>query len=408
MPRRKKKIFNRLPNGVGGIKKLSGNRRNNYAVYEPDLHVNGADVKGGPIAYVDSWEAGFETLVVWHAMRQIDTGTSILPEIENQIRNMFRQMVYENPQGYGLDPRTYSMLIETALRNGVERKEYIVPSEFSWVKKEVKLPTFADIYESYYKEKYELSGKNYSDASKKSTSAAFKNCSVLHNKEFAKITYDDLQNNIDSHIGKLKHSSLELILSLYHGMYKYALKRDMVDKDYSSFVEIRIPDDDENGVPFTEDELRILWGSDLEAAKIAIVLCYSGWRISEFASVKIDWENNLFIGGMKTESGKNRIVPIHSSVLPILQSLPARPIKRAGAYRQSLYKALNALGIEKHTPHDCRHTFSWLCDEADVDKLSKQILMGHKPDDMVTDKVYGHRDANRLKVEIEKLPVFAS
>ena len=42
-------------------------------------------------------------------------------------------------------------------------------------------------------------------------------------------------------------------------MYAYAVQNDIVEKDYSQFVRINIPDDDENGVPFSSDALEILW-----------------------------------------------------------------------------------------------------------------------------------------------------
>lgn len=406
MPRKKKKAFKRLPNGVGSIKKLSGNRRNCFGVYAPHATLNSVEIKGEPIGYVDTWENGFELLVVWHTMKKIGNRPVNIPDLENQVHTIFRQMVTENPHGYGLDPRTYSGLIETSLRNALPEKEIVIPAEFSWTRPIVKLPTFADIYEKYYEEKYELSGKKYSDSSKNSTRAAFKNCSALHDKVFKEITYDDLQDNLDSYLDKLKYSSLELIVSLYHGMYKFALKRDLVEKNYSSFVEIRKPDDDENGVPFTADDLKKLWHCDSPIAKITIMLCYSGWRITEFKTMDIDRENNLFVGGMKTESGRERIVPIHPSIRPLLDEFEGNPIKNIAKFREDLYALLDELGIEKHTPHDCRHTFSWLCDEARIDKLSKQLMMGHKPDDGVTDRVYGHRDIARLRKEIEQLQTF--
>ena len=56
--------FGRLPNGFGSIKKLSGKRRNPYAVYEP---VQGYDLDGKPIkreclGYFPSYRAAYEYL----------------------------------------------------------------------------------------------------------------------------------------------------------------------------------------------------------------------------------------------------------------------------------------------------------------------------------------------------------
>lgn len=344
MPRKKKKPFNRLPNGFGSIRKLSGNRRKPYAVYAPSRTLNGVSVPGELIECVESWEAGYERLVLYKANK-----------------------------------------------------------EWELKKKKEKLYTFSEVYEMYYKEKYELSARKYSKQSQDSTKAGFKNCSILHDRIFSDIEYDDLQKNIDSYIGKLKHSSLELIKNLYNGMYKYAVKTGICEKDFSRYVEIRIEDDDENGVPFTEEELKKIVHSDLPECRIATILCFSGWRISEFVNIKVDMENHLFIGGLKTEAGKGRVVPMHPCIIPIVENMPYPFVKSAHTYRDKLYKALEEIGIEKHTPHDCRHTFSWLCDKYQVDRLSKKKMLGHVIGNDVTDAVYGHRTIEQLREEINKI-----
>ena len=58
-----------------------------------------------------------------------------------------------------------------------------------------------------------------------------------------------------------------------------------------------------------------------------------------------------------------------------------------------MYQVLAQLGIEKHTPHDCRHTFSKLCEDSHVHSFSTDV----------TNRVYGHRDLKDLKIEIEKI-----
>jgi integrase len=189
-------------------------------------------------------------------------------------------------------------------------------------------------------------------------------------------------------------------------MYKCAIKKGICEKDIAKFVEIRIEDDDENGVPFTEDELRIIVHSDLFACKIATILCYSGWRITELLNVEIDRKNNLFFSGLKTAAGKDRIVPIHPFIIPLVEKMPDKMITSVNSYRRELYKALEKLGIEKHTPHDCRHTFSWLCDKYKVDKLSKKKMMGHAIGNDVTDAVYGHRTIEQLRDEINKISCY--
>lgn len=43
-------------------------------------------------------------------------------------------------------------------------------------------------------------------------------------------------------------------------------------------------------------------------------------------------------------------------------------------FRTKFNDALSSIGITGHTPHDCRHTFSWLCDKYHVDSLAKKCF----------------------------------
>ena len=355
MPRKKKKPFNRLPNGFGSIKKLSGNRRNPYYVCGPERRVHGVKIPGEKIGSAQSWEEAYQMLALWWAGKEKKT----LPD----------------------------------------KQEGSVPPEHAY--------TFAQVYEMYYKEKYELSLRKYSKSSRESTRAAYKNCTVLHNIPFYKLGYKELQDNMDSLTQRdkpLKHASLELVKNLYRDMYKYAMKFNMAEKDYSQFVEIRIPDDDEKGEPLTPEELEAFWShKDIPEIRAALILCYSGWRIKEFENIKIDLDSQTFFGGLKTAAGKGRTVPIHPRILPLVQEYVENPISTAGTFRQNLYQAQDSLHWGKHTPHDFRHTFSWLCDTYNVDSLSKKIMLGHSLGKDVTDKVYGHRTLEQLRAEIEKI-----
>jgi len=67
-----------------------------------------------------------------------------------------------------------------------------------------------------------------------------------------------------------------------------------------------------------------------------------------------------------------------------------------------MYDVLESLGIEKHTPHDCRHTFNSLCDRFSVVERDKKLMLGHAFSD-VTNKVYLHRTLEDLRGEIEKI-----
>jgi integrase len=77
-------------------------------------------------------------------------------------------------------------------------------------------------------------------------------------------------------------------------------------------------------------------------------------------------------------------------------------------FRNQMDELLTQLGIPgdpKHTPHDCRHTFSMLCEKYEVKENDRKRMMGHSFKEDITNKVYGHRELEDLRKEIEKIEI---
>ena len=380
---RKRKKYPKLPNGYGQIRYLGSNRRNPYGVYPPatEEYPNGQMKPQKALCYVPDWTTGFAVLTAYRA------GTYI-QGMEKDIA------VIDNKQN--ADTFIQTLLANYNLMQGIEERRE-------------KGKTFQEIFKEYYldkfKEEYGHSGKKKS--MEYSMIAAYKNCALLHDREFASLTKNDLQEIVDTCV--LKHSSLELIVTLYHQMYRYALANDICEKDYSQFVSIEKEDDDENGVPFSAKDLKTLWkNKDDEVVEFLLIMCYSGFRISAYETIEVNLKDNYFRGGVKTVAGKDRVVPIHSAILPLVKRRirchkKILPIN-VYSFRTQMYNALERLGIEKHTPHDCRHTFSILCEKYEVRENDRKRMLGHSFKD-ITNKKYGHRELEDLREQIEKIKV---
>lgn len=376
----KRKRYPKLPNGFGSIKKLSGkNRLNPYGVYPPTTEWTdeGIPVATKALCYVDDWYKGFAVLT-WYNQGEYFPGKE----------------------------KELSGLSGTSLQS----KMMDVLQKYTQTQREVAdQKTFEDVFQEYYLQKF---GAEYGHTGKKksieySMIAAYKHCADLHDKGFRALTTADLQRVIDG--CELKHSSIELIATLLHQMYKYADANDLCDKDYSKHIVINKEDDDEHGVPFTPADLDKLWqNKDDHTVELLLIMCYSGFRISEYKKMAVNLKDGYLQGGMKTKAGKDRIVPIHSGI----RELVAKRMKRdkalllgsTGKFRTDMYAALERIGIEKHTPHDCRHTFNVLCDKYEVSERDKKLMLGHAFQD-VTNKVYGHRSVEDLRKEIEKIKI---
>ncbi len=375
----------------GSIKYLGKGRRNPYAVHPPttEFTLDGVPKTPKALCYVSDWMIGFAVLTAYKA------GT-YYPGYEKTLA--------------ATAEISDSKLIQSILA------DYNLTKAAN-EKLEAAKKTFSDVYEEFFQWKYERDqSRKFSESSKSSTRAAYKNCSAIHDKTFSDLRHQDLQNIVDA--CPLKHSSKELIVSLMHQMYSYAEIYELCDKDYSAHVKINTEDDNEHGVPFTDEEMKLLWeNKDNDIVQMLLIMCYSGFRITEYSKITIDLENKSFHGGIKTRASKIRTVPIYSGIYDMVaERCEKYGIKNilgytASKFRTEMTSTLSTLGFayaitgEKHTPHDCRHTFSALCEKYEVKENDRKRMLGHSFRGDVTNDVYGHRTLEDLRKEIEKIKI---
>ena len=229
--------------------------------------------------------------------------------------------------------------------------------------------------------------------------SAYNHIKHLENVPYTEIKAFQMQECIDN--CPKSYSTKNTIRSLWVHLDKLAMEMDLIKKPYSSLTEC-VPIIRPEKHVFTRDEINTLWEhkGDLWVDS-ALVLLYSGFRISELLNVEVDLENDLFKGGVKTAAGKNRIVPIHPSIRPIIESHPGLWHMTINAYRKHWDKMMKDLCME-HTPHECRHTFRSLLDSAGANKVCIDLLMGHKSSD-VGERIYTHKTIEELRETVLKL-----
>ena len=280
--------------------------------------------------------------------------------------------------------------------------------------------TFSEVYQLWFKWKYENSAKSYSKSSISCTNGAFNKCASLHDRKIKEIRTPDMQNILDNH--NLSHAYMEHIVNLLHQVFKYAAEYDIIAKDYSQYIRITKAEDDEAGIPFTQEEIQKLWqnAEGVPYADTVLILIYTGWRISELLSMHTDnvslteWTMR---GGVKTAAGKNRIVPIHSGIRHLVQRYhqPGKPFfisnpdNDRATTKTAYYKLFGSVmadcGITtKHTPHDCRHTFTSLLDSAGANDVCIDRLIGHASKSL-TKRTYTHKDIEELRAAVELIKI---
>ncbi|MBQ5316360.1 MAG: tyrosine-type recombinase/integrase [Oscillospiraceae bacterium] len=254
--------------------------------------------------------------------------------------------------------------------------------------------TFADIFVMWYHEKERAVGTN----TLSSYQAAFKHCSDIHDRALCDLRLSDYQKIADS-MSNRSQSSANNVKIVLNGVNTYALKHDIIPRDYSQHIILSYAPPTGKHKVFTAEEVDAVWNMpDSTGRDITLILLYSGWRISELLEIdNIDIEAMTMTGGKKTKAGRNRIVPIHHRILPMVKRFAA--LGRRMTYNDYQEWLMQHTG---HLCHDTRHTFISLMQSAGADHVCLERIVGHSSKGM-TDLVYTHKSIDELRETIELL-----
>jgi len=209
-----------------------------------------------------------------------------------------------------------------------------------------------------------------------------------------------------------------LVKNLFYQLDRYAAELDIIDKRYSNLVSVAATSAKQRNI-FSDAEVARLWDNvAVPWVDTVLILLFSGWRISEFLSLQkgnihIDPTGktvNTMQGGVKTKAGKERIVPIHSAILPFVEARYNRAEKylvecgrgkmvSATQYYRYWYKVMELIDA-RHIVHETRHTFrSWL-DNANANIACANRIMGHVCHDFGL-QTYTHKALEQLAATVE-------
>jgi Site-specific recombinase XerD len=208
----------------------------------------------------------------------------------------------------------------------------------------------------------------------------------------------EFQNIVDRYKEK-SSTCVNTIKTVIQGICGYAMRYDIIPKDYSDYIIVRSTESTEDKHrPFTIEEINALWNEPRDDVRdIVLILLYSGWRINELLDLDgLDLDNGIMTGGKKTKAGKNRIVPIHHRIEPLIREY------KNGFGHKYLWFQTRIKDRYDHLPHDTRHTFISRLQSAGADRICIERLVGHASQS-ITDNVYTHKDVDDLRECIELL-----
>jgi integrase len=237
------------------------------------------------------------------------------------------------------------------------------------------------------------------------------------------ITTTTIQPLADSEIAKGRsRSTQEKIRSIYSLLCQRAMELDIIDRNYAQFLSLSEQKTVKRDV-FTEDEINLVLTDAAvnETSKIIAIFLYTGFRLQELLDMPmsgVDTQRWVFIGGEKTEAGKNRIVPILSVIRPLVQYFYERAtgdlflsgydgnINRNSFRKRDYYPTLERLGIRtaqrRMNPHSCRYTLATRGHSLGIDNDTLSKILGHADFDVTSD-IYIQADIGKLHQEMAKL-----
>ncbi len=268
--------------------------------------------------------------------------------------------------------------------------------------------TFAEVFKAWKTEHYRDIGQQGIE----SYDGAYKIFADLHDKKFRSLRAADFQEIIDRHMKK-SHSTVSKYKQLITQMSGWAIREEIITTNFASFVKLPENVKKEKEV-FTEEDIAKLEKDKSDAAKIVLMLIYTGMRIGELFSLPVsDCHGEYVVGGEKTAAGKNRTIPIRPEGRAYFAEFAARADGEllisgysgqrtvANFRRRDYYPLLERLGIERKTPHATRHTFaSWARRQGIAPELLQKML-GHA-DYSTTANIYVHTDVTELVEAVEK------
>lgn len=278
--------------------------------------------------------------------------------------------------------------------------------------------TFSEVYERWS----EIHFEKIVPSARRTWKSAYSYCKPLYDMKMRDIRVHHLEQTIkEADVGDNTKGRMK---SLFNLMYKYALKHEIVDKNYAALCDsIKKPKPAIKRIPFSDPEIKQLWDNiRFPFVDMILIGIYGGWRPQELAILKItdvDLEEMTIIGGLKTDAGKNRIVPIHPIIADLVRKNYTKAVEMQSEYlfndedgqqgtwltydkyRGRFNKVMKKLNMS-HRPHDTRHTFITKAKESKMDEYILKLIVGHEIQD-ITERVYTHRTLEDMRNEMSKI-----
>lgn len=275
--------------------------------------------------------------------------------------------------------------------------------------------TFKEVYDAMIKDRFTDQGKKPSPI----YPSQFNKAKDLWEMKFVDIKLSTLENTMNE---KATTPTMKRdFKTLMNQMYKYARRHDIVKTNVAELLTRPAIPKSTKHTAFSKEELTLIWNHKNELpAQLWLLYCYTGMRPSELIGVlsaNVHLNDRYMIGGMKTETGTNRTIPIAECLVPFIENFLSRGSKHLVSkdtgeqyqYTEILYlltEFCTRYGMN-HSPHDGRHTCATYLDMMNVSLSTIQNILGHASN-VIVSKIYIHKQLPTMIEAINRIPTFGA
>lgn len=235
--------------------------------------------------------------------------------------------------------------------------------------------------------------------------------STIADRIFSEIKTLELQDFFD----KIETNQRQILVkNTFMGMYQYALKYEIVEKNYAELIELKKAEKVIKRSIFAKEEIDMLFSLDDRIAKATCILLYTGLRIAEFLSLTRDdvIDGFIYVREAKTNAGV-RVIPVHNRISAFIKEFLSENKTYLFTWDEKGKKVLYATFLYQfnklmlqlgtpHTPHDTRHTFASMMNKVGANDVALTAIIGHE-DISITKSVYTHKELEDLTEAINLL-----
>lgn len=231
---------------------------------------------------------------------------------------------------------------------------------------------------------------------------------VIENSGLSKKIFKDIKLiQLEEAAKELSPAMQKRWKAAWKNLYTYAMKADIVNKNLADLMELDKYVAKEKDSINPNDIKLIMQGDD----NIAKILLYTGLRINELLSIKssnVNLQERIMIGGSKTEAGKDRRIPLHKDIMPIIEDLLSNGTEylvtdekgKKVKYNNYLTKVWHK-NMDGYVIHQTRHSFISRAVKLELNQQVLKAIVGHSSSD-VTSSVYTHIDDEQILEFIDK------